>query len=396
MSRLDSIDSAIKDLRKGGMVVVVDDEGRENEGDLVLAAQKATAESVNFMAKEARGLVCVPITKGKADQLGLPKMTWQSDNFQTPFTVSVDAAAAGTGISIADRLLTIKTIAGDKSRPESLRRPGHIFPLVAQEGGVLTRAGHTEASVDLMLLAGLKPVAVICEIMNPDGSMARFKQLRKFADENKLKMVSIKDLIGYKISKGKNVMCVAQTSLPTSFGMFKAFGYLDLVAKHEYLVLVKGKISKKTPLVRIHSGCLTGDVFHSKRCDCNGQLHCALKAINRYGCGVLIYAQHQEGRGIGLLNKLKAYHLQDEGKDTVEANLELGFEADVRDFGPSAQILKDLGVKKLNLLSNNPEKKKELGKYGLKVLSLVKLNIKPNKHNRRYLETKKLKLGHSI
>jgi 3,4-dihydroxy 2-butanone 4-phosphate synthase/GTP cyclohydrolase II len=397
MKGFDSIKSALKDLKNGKMVVVVDGDDRENEGDILLAAEKATPEKLNFIIKEARGLLCVPITQKKADQLGLPKMTWQNDKFNTPFTVSVDAASCGTGISVQDRLLTIKKILSEKSKPESLRRPGHLFPLVAQDAGVLARPGHTEAAVDLLLLANLKPVGVISEIMNDDGSMARLPELKKFAKLHNLKLISIRDLIDYKISAGKNILECGHAKLPTKFGNFEAIGFRDSLANEIYLVVKKGDLKKgKSPLVRIHSACITGDVFHSLRCDCNDQLHAALKKIERNGNGLVIYVPHHEGRGAGLLNKLKAYELQEKGRDTVDANLELGLEIDSRDFGPSAQILLHLGIKKIRLMSNNPVKKLNLEAYGIKITEVVPLKVKPNKYNKFYLETKKLKLGHFL
>ncbi len=395
--KFDSVESAIKSLRKGEMIVLVDDEGRENEGDLVMAAGKATIEKLNFMSREGRGLICVPITMDKALQLDLHRMTPQKDKYDTPFTVSVDAAKGGTGISLHDRLLTIKTILSDKSSPQSLSRPGHVFPLVSREGGVLHRAGHTEGTIDLLELAGMKPVGVICEIMNDDGSMARMPELKKFVEKHSLKIATLKDIIKYRLKNGLRVKRVAKTNLPTAFGNFTAHGYLDLLDNHEYIALVKGKVhGKKNVLVRVHSACLTGDVFHSKKCDCNQQLHEALKKIDKEGRGVLLYIPHHEGRGIGLLNKLKAYELQEKGRDTVDANLALGFETDKRDYGTGAQILRDLGLSTIRVLTNNPKKLASLEGFGLKIVSQVPIRPKANRHNRAYLETKKLKMGHSL
>jgi len=395
--KFDSMELAAKALKNGELVVVVDDENRENEGDLVLAAEKATIEKLNFMAKEARGLICVPIPHEKAVQLDLPKMTTQKDKFDTSFTVSVDSAETTTGISIKDRLLTIKTILNDSSKPESLARPGHVFPLISREGGVLQRAGHTEAAIDLLNIAGLKPVAVICEIMNDDGSMARLPELKEFAKKYSLRLITLKDLIKYRLKNGLQVKRVATTNLPTQFGYFTAHGYMDLIEGREYICLVKGKVEgKKNVLVRVHSACLTGDVFHSKRCDCNQQLDAALMKINKEGVGVLLYIPHHEGRGIGLLNKLKAYELQDKGKDTVEANLSLGFEMDKRDFGTGAQILSDLKLSSIRILTNNPKKLKGLQGFGLKITEQIPLKVLENEHNKKYLETKKAKLGHYL
>ena len=395
--KFNSVEEALEDLKKGRTIILVDDENRENEGDLVLAAEKATVENINFMAKEARGLICVPITKEKASQLELPNMTFSTDKFDTPFTVSVDAAKGGTGISISDRLLTIQTILDDNSKPDSLSRPGHVFPLEAKHGGVLQRSGHTEGAVDLMVLAGLKPSAVICEILNEDGSVARLPELEKFAVKHSLKILMIKDLIKYQLKKGLQVKRVATTSLPTDFGDFKALGYTDLLEGKEYLVLVKGEVkNKKNVLVRVHSACLTGDVFHSKKCDCNEQLNIAMKKINREGEGVILYIPHHEGRGIGLLNKLKAYELQEQGKDTVEANFALGFPMDKSDFGTGAQILVDLGLTTIRVLTNNPKKLKGLQGFGLEITEQIPLKSSFNEHNKKYLDTKKAKMGHTL
>ncbi len=395
--KFDSVARAAKALRRGEFVIVVDDERRENEGDLVLAAQKASAKKLNFMAREGRGLLCVPITKEKAEQLDLPQMSAHSDKFQTPFTVSVDAAGAGTGMSMRDRLLTIKTILKKSSRPDSLLRPGHVFPLVAREGGVLQRAGHTEASIDLLSFARMEKVAVICEILNNDGSMARLPDLAMFAKKHRLKIACVRDIISARLKTGLMVKKAADAALPTKFGNFRAVGYSDLLEGREYVALVKGDVAgAKNVLVRVHSACLTGDVFHSLRCDCNEQLHEALRRIERAGKGVVLYIPHHEGRGVGILNKLRAYELQDRGKDTVEANKALGLDVDRREFGTGARILRDLGLSTIRVLTNNPKKLKGLGGFGLKITEQVPLRTTPNRYNRRYLQTKKEKMGHSL
>lgn len=395
--KFDSVVSASKALSRGEMVVLVDDEKRENEGDLVLAAQKASGKKLNFMVREGRGLICVPITKDKAKQLDLPKMTSRKDRFDTPFTVSVDAAKGGTGISVKDRLLTIKTILDENSGPDSLQRPGHVFPLVAREGGVLHRAGHTEGAVDLLKIAGLAPVGVICEIMNDDGSMARLPQLQKFAKKHTLKIVCLKDVIRHRLRQGLLVQKVAQTRLPTQFGEFTVFGYLDRLEGNEYVALVKGRVrGAKNILVRVHSACLTGDVFHSLRCDCNEQLQASLRKIENEGRGVLLYIPHHEGRGIGILNKLRAYELQENGKDTVQANAALGLAVDRREYGTGARILRDLGLTTIRVLTNNPKKLKGLDGFGLKITEQVPIRATPNRHNLKYLLTKKEKMGHAL
>ena len=395
--KFNSVEEAADALKLGEMVVVVDDESRENEGDLLIAAEKATKESINFMSREARGLICVPITSQKALQLDLPKMTCNRDRFDTPFTVSVDAAKGGTGISIQDRLLTIKTILDDSSQPNSLYRPGHVFPLVARDGGVLERAGHTEASVDLLEIACLKKVGVICEIMNEDGSMARLPELVLFAQKNSLKIVTVKSLITHRLDLGVQVKRIASVKLPTDFGEFNVFGYRDVINENDYVALVKGNVfGKKNVLVRVHSACLTGDVFHSMRCDCGNQLEKSMELIEKEGLGVLLYIPHHEGRGIGLMNKLKAYELQEKGKDTVEANLALGFDSDKRDFGVGAQILKDIGLTTIRILTNNPKKLKGLTAFGIEIVEQVPIKTKENSHNKKYLETKRKKMGHIL
>ncbi len=391
-----SVEEASEALRKGEILIMVDDESRENEGDLVISAEKVTHEALNFMAKEARGLTCVPINSKKALQLDLPRMTPSKDRLDTPFTVSVDASTGGTGISISDRLLTIKTILDDSSKPNTLSRPGHIFPLVAREGGTLERAGHTEGTTDLLEIASLKPVGVICEIMNEDGSMARLPELEKFAEKHSMKIVTIKSIIEYRLKKGKQIKQISKVTLPTRFGEFDLYSYFDVLNKNEYICLVKGNIlEKKDVLVRVHSACLTGDVLHSMKCDCGEQLDEAMKLIQKEG-GVLLYIPHHEGRGIGLSNKIKAYALQEKGKDTVEANLALGFEEDERDFGVGAQILRDLGLTSIKVLTNNPKKLEGLKAFGLEIKEQIPLKIKSNPYNKAYLETKKTKMHHTL
>ncbi|WP_173299231.1 bifunctional 3,4-dihydroxy-2-butanone-4-phosphate synthase/GTP cyclohydrolase II [Thermanaeromonas sp. C210] len=397
MFKFNTIEEAIEDLKKGQMIVVVDDEDRENEGDVVAAAEKVTPEIVNFMATHARGLICVPMTGRRLDELGLELMVQENtDTLGTAFTVSVDAAEVTTGISAYERAITIKKLIDPETRPQDLRRPGHIFPLRAREGGVLKRAGHTEAAVDLARLAGLYPAGVICEIMNDDGTMARVPQLMEFCRCHGLKIITIADLIKYRRRTEKLIRRVAETNLPTRYGHFRAIAYEDVLEKQGHLALVKGAVDDGRPvLVRVHSECLTGDVFGSYRCDCGEQLARAMTMIEAEGRGVLLYMR-QEGRGIGLLNKIKAYRLQEEGKDTVEANEALGFPADLRDYGIGAQILVDLGIRELRLLTNNPRKIAGLEGYGLKVVERVPLEIQPNGINQRYLQTKKDKLGHLL
>jgi 3,4-dihydroxy 2-butanone 4-phosphate synthase/GTP cyclohydrolase II len=394
----DRIDDAIRDIRNGRMVIVVDDEDRENEGDLTMAAEKVTPAAINFMAAHGRGLICMPIVGERLDQLQIPAMVSENTSpFETAFAVSVEAKhKVSTGISAHDRAATIKAILDPDARPEDLSRPGHMFPLRAREGGVLTRAGQTEAAVDLARLAGLYPAGVICEIMNPDGSMARVPELFRFAERHGLRMVTIKDLIDHRMKREKFVSRVATTSLPTRHGTFRAILYHSQVDHKHHLALVKGEIGAvDSVLVRVHSECLTGDALGSLRCDCGGQLHRALELIAEEGTGVLLYIR-QEGRGIGLANKLRAYELQDQGFDTVEANEKLGFKPDLRDYGVGAQILVDLGVSKIRLMTNNPRKIVGLEGYGLHVVERVPLLIKPTADNRGYLTTKREKLGHLI
>jgi len=395
--KFNTIDEAIEDIRLGKMIVVVDDEDRENEGDLLMAAEKVTPEAINFMATYGRGLICVPMTASRIQALNLePMVTNNTDPHGTAFTVSVDGVMSTTGISAHERAATVKILMNPESRPEDLHRPGHIFPLKAREGGVLVRAGHTEGAVDLARLAGLEPAGVICEIMNEDGTMARVPNLMEFVEKHELKFITIKDLIHYRRQREKLVEKVESIHLPTDFGDFRAVGYRSLLDGEEHLALVKGEVDDGEPvLVRVHSECLTGDVFHSRRCDCGDQLSAALEKIEEEGRGVLLYMR-QEGRGIGLLNKLRAYKLQEEGKDTVEANLALGFPADLRDYGVGAQILVDLGITKVNLMTNNPRKIVGLEGYGLEVHERVPMEMPTKPENERYLSTKKLKLGHYL
>jgi len=394
----DSIPEVIEEIRKGGMVIVTDDEDRENEGDLVMAASKVTPQAVNFMAQYGRGLICVPVTEQRAAHLGLQRMVAHNRELHaTDFTVSVDAThGTTTGISARDRATTIKVLSNPKSLPKDLRQPGHIFPLQAAVGGVLKRAGHTEAGVDLARLAGLDPSGVICEILNEDGTMARLPDLLRFKKKHGLKIGSIKDLIAYRRKSEKLVLREQEIVMPTDFGDFQMFLYRADMDNQHHLALVKGPIDpKKEALVRVHSECLTGDVFGSRRCDCGSQLHRALAQIAESGHGVLVYMR-QEGRGIGLAAKIHAYKLQEEGLDTVEANERLGYPADLRDYGTGAQILADLGIRKIRLLTNNPRKVVGLEGYGMEIIERVPIRPETNKHNARYLSTKKKKLGHMI
>ena len=397
-TKFDSIESVLADIRRGKMVIVVDDADRENEGDLILAAEKATPQSVGFMVRHTSGVVCVPMEGADLDRLHLPLMTQQNaERMRTAYTISVDAAhGVSTGISAADRAHTIRLLAKAKTRPDDLVRPGHIFPLRYREGGVLRRAGHTEAGVDLARLAGLQPAAVIAEIVNDDGAMARLPQLLKFAKKHKLKITSIADLIEYRRSREKLVECVEVIRMPTDYGDFNLHLYRSKLDGEHHLALVRGEvIGRKDVLVRVHSECLTGDVFGSRRCDCGPQLHSAMRQVAEAGCGVILYMR-QEGRGIGLAPKIKAYKLQEQGYDTVEANEKLGFKMDLREYGLGAQILCDLGLKTIRLLTNNPRKIVGLEGYGLKITQQLPIRVKPNPHNERYLNTKREKLGHLL
>ncbi len=399
MPTFSSVEDLIADIRLGRLVIIVDDEDRENEGDLVSAASKITPEAINFMATHGRGLICAPITQEAAERLGLPLMVRRNtESHGTNFTVAVDAAdGVTTGISAADRARTVQILANPLAEPRDLVRPGHILPLQAKQGGVLRRAGHTEAAVDLARLAGLEPAGVICEILNEDGSMARLPQLLDFAEKHDLKIGTIESLIEYRRSQEKLIERIERIQMPTDYGHFDLVVYASKLNPEEHhLALVKGEIRSEEPvLVRVHSECLTGDVFGSRRCDCGSQLHSALAQIEEVGSGVLVYMR-QEGRGIGLANKIRAYKLQEEGLDTVEANERLGFGSDLRDYGMGAQILYDLGVRKIRLMTNNPRKVVGLDGHKLEIVEKVAIRIPPNEHNERYLGTKRDKLGHLL
>jgi 3,4-dihydroxy 2-butanone 4-phosphate synthase/GTP cyclohydrolase II len=397
--KLNTIEEAVEDIKNGKVIIVVDDEDRENEGDFICAAECITPEIVNFMATHGRGLICASLIEDRCDELGLELMVGKNTaTFETPFTISVDLIGHGctTGISAHDRFKTIRALVDPETKPEELGKPGHIFPLRAKRGGVLRRTGHTEASMDFARLAGFKPAGVLVEIMNEDGSMARLPDLVKVAERFNLKLVSIKDLIEYRIKKESLISREVEVNMPTEYGDFKLVAYQQTNSHETHMALVKGTWEKDEPvLVRVHSSCVTGDVFGSCRCDCGPQLHHAMQMVEREGKGIVLYMK-QEGRGIGLLNKLKAYKLQEEGLDTVEANIKLGFDMDERDYGVGAQILRNLGVSKIKLITNNPKKRVGLMGYGLEIVDNVPIEITPNPHNETYLRTKRDKLGHTI
>ncbi|MFT4153366.1 bifunctional 3,4-dihydroxy-2-butanone-4-phosphate synthase/GTP cyclohydrolase II [Parafilimonas sp.] len=396
---LDTIESAVEDIKNGKLVIVVDDEDRENEGDFITAAHNVTPEIINFMSREGRGLICAPMTEERADELQLDLMVSKNTALHgTPFTVSVDLIGHGctTGISAHDRAKTVQALIDSNTKPEDLGRPGHIFPLRAKKGGVLRRTGHTEATVDLARLAGFEPAGVLVEIMNEDGTMARLPELKKIADKFNLKIISIKDLIEYRLKTDSTIEEVVRVDMPTKYGMFKLVAFKEKITGGEHLALIKGEWEKGEPvLTRVHSSCFTGDILGSFRCDCGEQLHKAMQMVEAEGTGIILY-MNQEGRGIGLMNKLRAYKLQEEGMDTVEANLHLGFGMDERDYGVGAQILRRLGITKLRLMSNNPKKRAGLSGYGLEIVEIVPIEIKPNEFNEKYLLTKRDKLGHKI
>ncbi|MEX0813599.1 MAG: bifunctional 3,4-dihydroxy-2-butanone-4-phosphate synthase/GTP cyclohydrolase II [Chitinophagales bacterium] len=399
-NKLDSIESAVEDMKNGKLIIVVDDEDRENEGDFITAAENVTPEIINFMATHGRGLICAPIVESKAQELGLELMVGSNTSLHdTPFTVSIDLKGHGcsTGISASDRAKTVRALIDPNIHPSELSKPGHIFPLKARKGGVLRRAGHTEATIDLARLAGMDPVGVLVEIMNEDGTMARLPELFKIAERFDMKIISIEDLIKYRMEKERLIKkVVSDVDMPTKYGDFKVHGYRQLTTDDEHFALVKGTWEPGEPvLVRVHSSCLTGDLLGSLRCDCGDQLIAAIKAVEEEGKGVILY-MNQEGRGIGLLNKLRAYKLQEEGMDTYEANEALGFKMDERDYGVGAQILRDLGVSKMRLLSNNPKKRTGIVGYGLEIVENISLEVVCNKHNERYLKTKRDKMGHEI
>ncbi len=397
--KLDRIEDAIEAIRNGEIIIVVDDEDRENEGDFICAAEKTTPEMVNFMVKEGRGLMCTPLTRKRCEELELDMMVGKNTaQHETAFTVSVDLLGNGctTGISASDRAKTIQALVNPNTKPEDLGRPGHIFPLRAAEGGVIRRSGHTEAAIDLAVLAGLQPAGVLIEILNEDGTMARLPQLFEIAKKFNLKLVSIKDLIEYRLEKESLIKREIGVNMPTEWGNFDMVAFRQLDNDQLHLALIKGTWEEDEPImVRVHSSCVTGDIFGSCRCDCGPQLHAAMEMVEKEGKGVILY-MNQEGRGIGLLNKLKAYKLQEMGRDTVEANLELGFKMDERDYGVGAQILRNLGIKKMRLISNNPKKRAGLIGYGLEIIDSIPIEIEANPHNVAYLETKRDKMGHNI
>lgn len=399
----DRVEDAIEDIKQGRMIIIADDENRENEGDLACAAELITPETVNFMVTEARGVLCLSMTEEKAHELDLHQMVENNTSeLTTAFTVSIDASrkfGVTTGVSASDRATTIKIATEDRAKPDDLRRPGHIFPLVAKKGGVLKRVGQTEASVDIARLAGLKPMGVICEIMNPDGTMARRNDLRKFADKHGLKFITVAQLISYRLRHESFVRKEAEATLPTAYGTFKMYGYRNILDNTEHVALVKGEGEDhkgEIPYVRMHSECLTGDALHSLKCDCGEQLQNAMKFISEKGYGAVVYLRSHEGRGIGLINKIKAYALQEKGRDTIEANIELGFAPDLRDYGIGAQILRDLGFTKINLITNNPKKIVGLEGYDLEINDIIHLPTSINKYNEKYINTKREKMHHTI
>lgn len=398
--KFDTIEDAIEDFKQGKMIIVADDEDRENEGDLICSGQMVTPEIIHFMTREAQGLVCLAISHEIAEKLDLPQMVEQNtEGMKTAFTISIDAAekyGVTTGISAYDRAKTVEVALAPDAVPSDLRRPGHMFPCVARKGGVLQRTGHTEAVVDLAKLCGHTPAGVMCEIMAEDGHMARRDDLKKFADKHGIKFITVSDLIAYRLRSEKLVTREAEAHLPTKFGEFIIYGYRNQITGQEHVALVKDDGSDKIPMIRVHSECLTGDIFHSLKCDCNSQLHTALKMINEYGKGALVYMRGHEGRGIGIVNKIKAYHLQECGQDTVEANISLGFKPDLRDYGAGAQIIRDLGFNNFNLITNNPKKIIGLKGYGLTVHDIIKLTPEINIYNEKYMNTKRDKMHHML
>ena len=397
--KLDTIEEAISDIREGKVVIVVDDEDRENEGDFITAARNVTPDVINFMATHGRGLICAPLVDERCEELGLDLMVGNNTVLhETPFTVSVDLRGNGctTGISTSDRSKTVQALINSETKADDLGRPGHIFPLKARKGGVLRRSGHTEAAIDLARLAGFEPAGVLVEILNEDGTMARLPELKLIAEKFDLKLVSIKDLIEYRVKNESLIERKLEVNMPTEWGDFKLVAYKQTTNDQDHLALIKGEWEEgEAVLTRVHSSCVTGDIFGSCRCDCGAQLHAAMEMVEKEGKGVIVY-MNQEGRGIGLLNKLKAYELQEQGMDTVEANLALGFKMDERDYGIGAQILRDLGVSKMRLMSNNPKKRTGLIGYGLEIIENVAIEVKSNDHNRNYLETKRSKMGHTL